>query len=79
MAKQKARPDSPRRPAKAGRSADTAASRMEERGPARPSSEPGELIASLGWSQAQAGETRAKLASFAEDWDAPGMEQYDDL
>ncbi len=37
------------------------------------------LIADLGWTQEQAADTRARLASFAEDWDAPAMEGYDDL
>jgi hypothetical protein len=36
-------------------------------------------VADLGWTQEQAADTRARLASFAEDWDAPGMEGYDDL
>ena len=36
-------------------------------------------IADLGWTQEQAADTRARLASFAEDWNAPGMEGYDDL
>lgn len=37
------------------------------------------LVADLGWMPEQAADTRARLASFAEDWDAPGMEEYDDL
>jgi len=36
-------------------------------------------LADLGWTQRQAAETRARLATFEEDWDAPGMEGYDDL
>jgi hypothetical protein len=36
-------------------------------------------VADLGWTREQAVDTRARLASFAEDWDAPGMEGYDDL
>ena len=36
-------------------------------------------VADLGWTPEQAADTRARLASFAEDWDAPGMEGYDDL
>ncbi len=36
-------------------------------------------IKSLGWSQADALETLLRLRSFAEDWDHPGMEAYDDL
>jgi len=30
-------------------------------------------------SEAQAAETRARLKSFEEDWNAPGMEGYDAL
>jgi hypothetical protein len=37
------------------------------------------LVADLGWTPEQAADTRARLASFAEDWDAPGMEGYDDF
>jgi len=36
-------------------------------------------VADLGWTQRQAAETRARLANFEEDWDAPGMDGYDDL
>jgi hypothetical protein len=36
-------------------------------------------IASLGWSRAEAGAIRDQLRSFAEDWDAPGMDAYDAL
>ena len=36
-------------------------------------------VADLGWTQEQAADTRARLASFTEDWDAPGMEGYDEL
>jgi hypothetical protein len=36
-------------------------------------------VADLGWTQEQAADTRARLASFAEDWEAPGMEGYDEL
>lgn len=36
-------------------------------------------VADLGWMPEQAAATRARLASFAEDWDAPGMAGYDDL
>jgi hypothetical protein len=35
-------------------------------------------LRSLGWTPQQAADTRARLASCAEDWDAPGMEAYDD-
>lgn len=37
------------------------------------------LIRDLGWSLAEVIETRNRLASFEEDWDAPGMELYDEL
>ncbi len=37
------------------------------------------LVADLGWTPEQAADTRSRLASFAEDWDAPGMEGYDKL
>lgn len=36
-------------------------------------------IQELGWSELQALKTRVRLESFAEDWEAPGMEAYDDL
>jgi hypothetical protein len=34
-------------------------------------------IADLGWTEEQAAEIRAQLASFAEDWDDPAMDIYD--
>ena len=37
------------------------------------------LIRNLGWSREQVMETRARLRSFEEDWNAPGMEGYDEL
>ena len=37
------------------------------------------LVSGLGWSNEEAKETRARLAAFEEDWDAPGMEDYDYL
>lgn len=37
------------------------------------------LIADIGWTREEAQETRARLASFEEDWNAPGMELYDAL
>lgn len=37
------------------------------------------LITHLGWSHEQALETRMRLRTFEEDWDAPGMERYDEL
>lgn len=36
-------------------------------------------VTDLGWTREQAADTRVRLASFAEDWDAPGMEGYDEL
>lgn len=36
-------------------------------------------IEQLGWSAVEALETHLRFRSFAEDWDAPGMEAYDDL
>ena len=33
----------------------------------------------LGWTPQEAAETRARLASFEDDWNAPGMEVYDDV
>jgi hypothetical protein len=37
------------------------------------------LVSDLGWSNEEAKETRARLAALEEDWDAPGMEDYDRL
>jgi hypothetical protein len=36
-------------------------------------------IEQLGWSAVEALETHLRFRSFADDWDAPGMEAYDDL
>lgn len=36
-------------------------------------------IEQLGWSSVEALETHLRLRNFAEDWDAPGMESYDDM
>ncbi|MBF0524139.1 MAG: hypothetical protein HQK56_03475 [Deltaproteobacteria bacterium] len=36
-------------------------------------------IDKLGWSVTDSLETRVRLRSFEEDWNAPGMEVYDDL
>jgi len=36
-------------------------------------------IEALGWSKADALETLLRLRTFAEDWEEPGMEAYDDL
>jgi len=33
----------------------------------------------IGWSRQETLETKAKLAAFEEDWNAPGMEAYDSL
>lgn len=40
---------------------------------------PPKLLADIGWSQAEAFETRARLGAFEEDWNAPGMDAYDEL
>ncbi len=37
------------------------------------------LLTDIGWNRLDARETRARLAAFEKDWDAPGMEGYDDL
>jgi len=37
------------------------------------------LVSNLGWSGEEAKETRTRLAALEEDWDAPGMEEYDRL
>jgi hypothetical protein len=37
------------------------------------------MIQELGWTEEQTAEIRNRLAAFEEDWDAPGMEIYDDL
>jgi len=36
-------------------------------------------IQHLGWSEEEASQVRASLQSFEEDWDAPGMDAYDEL
>lgn len=36
-------------------------------------------IEQLGWSAVEALETHLRLRNFADDWDAPGMEAYDDM
>ncbi len=36
-------------------------------------------VALLGWTQREVLETYLRLQPFAEDWDAPGMEAYDEL
>lgn len=37
------------------------------------------LISDLGWSAEKASETYMRLRHFEEDWDAPGMDAYDEL
>lgn len=37
------------------------------------------LIADLGWSIEEVIDTRSRLISFEEDWEAPNMEMYDEL
>jgi hypothetical protein len=37
------------------------------------------LVSNLGWSTEEVQETRARLSALEEDWDAPGMEDYDQL
>ena len=41
--------------------------------------EKGLLIRNLGWTLEAAMETRMRLRAFEEDWNAPGMEAYDEL
>lgn len=36
-------------------------------------------IEALGWTPREALETRIRLNSFAEDWNCPGMEAYDEM
>ena len=38
---------------------------------------PGLSLRDLGWTREQAKAVRAKLSSFAEDWDDPRMDVYD--
>ena len=37
------------------------------------------LVSDLGWSPEKAAETYMRLRHFEEDWNAPGMDAYDDL
>ena len=37
------------------------------------------LLAYIGWTRLEALDTRLRLRSFEEDWNAPGMEGYDEL
>jgi hypothetical protein len=36
-------------------------------------------LSELGWSREKAARVRASLRAFDEDWNAPGMEEYDRL
>lgn len=36
------------------------------------------LIRDPGWSQSEARDTRARLRPFEDDWNAPGMDAYDE-
>jgi len=36
-------------------------------------------VSDLGWSETEASETRGRFRSFEEDWEAPGMEAYDEM
>jgi hypothetical protein len=37
------------------------------------------LVSDLGWTTEEARETRARLATLEEDWEAPGMDAYEHL
>jgi len=61
---------------------DTNISQMDASSKVKPSREAAAgplLVCNLGWSAEEAKETRARLAALEEDWDAPGMEEYDHL
>ena len=45
----------------------------------KPSLKKRSTIKDLGWTAAEAAETRSRLGTFEEDWDAPGMDEYDRL
>jgi hypothetical protein len=36
-------------------------------------------VSELGWTREQTAQVRASLQAFDADWDAPGMEKYDNL
>jgi hypothetical protein len=36
-------------------------------------------VSELGWTRQEAAEARGRLAAFEEDWNAQGMEAYDDV
>ncbi|MGH2535080.1 MAG: hypothetical protein ACRDJW_22690 [Thermomicrobiales bacterium] len=40
---------------------------------------PTRLITDLGWTIDEAAETRNRLGAFADDWDDPTMDVYDDM
>jgi hypothetical protein len=40
---------------------------------------PAGCVAALGWTRAETRDTRLRLRSFHNDWDAPGMEVYDEV
>jgi hypothetical protein len=37
------------------------------------------LVRDLGWTEGDAADTYRRLRPFEEDWDAPGMDAYDEL
>ncbi len=47
--------------------------------PNRPRGSGHNQISDLGWTQEYAAQVRASLQVFDEDWNAPGMEEYDKL
>ena len=47
--------------------------------PATPTGGSSRLIADLGWNLEEAAKIRASLLSFEDDWNAPGMDEYDHL
>jgi hypothetical protein len=47
--------------------------------PPAPRGKPELFVEDLGWIAEAARDTRERLRSFAEDWDAPGMELHDDM
>lgn len=53
--------------------------RGHQTGPATPTGDSSRLIADLGWNLEEAAKIRASLLSFEDDWNAPGMDEYDHL
>ena len=53
--------------------------RRREKEESAPVTQTGNNIEMLGWTPAEAFETHIGLRSFAEDWNYPGMEAYDEL